>query len=245
MPLKNKLIIASILGVLLLFLIIDIEKKEPEPKQFQVSGIEARSVLVYELREGRILFAKNENERLPLASLTKLMSATAALEADPELLDELGMALLRSSNQGISSSTEKVAPTEEFVRLMNRKVRNLGLVSMSFSNETGLDLDLYEAGGYGSAKDVNNLFIYMLREHRDLLRVTSKVEKNTNLIASEIPGLLGSKTGLNDLAGGNLVFAFDLELGRPIVITILGSTEDGRFQDARKLISATLEYINQ
>jgi len=87
MPLKNKLIIASILGVLLLFLIIDIEKKEPEPKQFQVSGIEARSVLVYELREGRILFAKNENERLPLASLTKLMSATVALEADPELLD--------------------------------------------------------------------------------------------------------------------------------------------------------------
>ena len=86
----------------------------------------------------------------------------------------------------------------------------------------------------------------MLKNYPDLLKDTAEAsERNTNLVASEIPGLLGSKTGLTDLAGGNLVFAFDPELGRPIVITILGSTEEGRFQDVRKLISATLEYINQ
>ena len=39
-------------------------------------------------------------------------------------------------------------------------------------------------------------------------------------------------------------FAFDPELGRPIVVTILGSTAEGRFEDAMKLVEATMEYIN-
>jgi D-alanyl-D-alanine carboxypeptidase len=52
--------------------------------------------------------------------------------------------------------------------------------------------------------------------------------------------LVASKTGTTDLAGGNLVVAFDPEIGRPIVISVLGSTEDGRFTDMEKLVSKTL-----
>ena len=67
--------------------------------------------------------------------------------------------------------------------------------------------------------------------------------KNTNSIAAEIPGLLASKTGFTSTAGGNLAFIFDPELGRPIVISVLGSSEDGRFADARTLVGAVMEYI--
>lgn len=51
---------------------------------------------------------------------------------------------------------------------------------------------------------------------------------------------MASKTGLTDLAGGNLAIAFDAGLGHPIVVVVLGSTEDGRLTDVENLVDATL-----
>lgn len=47
-------------------------------------SLEARAGYVLELKTGAVLFAKNENERLPLASVTKLMTAFIAREHLPE-----------------------------------------------------------------------------------------------------------------------------------------------------------------
>lgn len=47
---------------------------------FQNISIEARAGYVLDLKTGAILFAKNKNEKLPLASLTKLMTALVARE---------------------------------------------------------------------------------------------------------------------------------------------------------------------
>ena len=47
------------------------------------------------------------------------------------------------------------------------------------------------------------------------------------------------------MAGGNLVIAFDPSLGRPIIITVMGSTAEGRFEDVNLLVQKTLEYLNQ
>ena len=63
--------------------------------------------------------------------------------------------------------------------------------------------------------------------------------QNTNSTVNRIPGLIGSKTGYTTLAGGNLVIAFDVGLNHPIVIAVLGSTRDGRFEDVLKLTKAT------
>ena len=60
--------------------------------------------------------------------------------------------------------------------------------------------------------------------------------ENTNDIVNKIPNLIGSKTGYTDLAGGNLIIAFDAGLNRPIVITVLGSTREDRFADVLKLV---------
>jgi len=40
-----------------------------------------------------------------------------------------------------------------------------------------------------------------------------------------------------------LVVAFDPGLMKPIVISILGSTREGRFEDMEKLIEATVKYL--
>ncbi len=47
---------------------------------FQNIAIEARAVYVLDVATGNVLFAQNENEKLPLASVTKLMTALVARE---------------------------------------------------------------------------------------------------------------------------------------------------------------------
>ena len=51
------------------------------------------------------------------------------------------------------------------------------------------------------------------------------------------------KTGLTDLAGGNLAVVFDVGLAHPVVAVVLGSTEYGRFEDMQKLVTTARKAI--
>jgi D-alanyl-D-alanine carboxypeptidase len=51
------------------------------------------------------------------------------------------------------------------------------------------------------------------------------------------------KTGFTDLAGGNLAIVFEVGPSRPVVAVILGSTQEGRFEDMRALVDHTREAI--
>ncbi len=255
--------------------------------------LSAKSAYVYDASTKAVLYAKNENERLSLASLTKLMTAMVASELSPEygtvtvsnaalsaegdsgllaeerwrLEDLLDFSLLSSSNDGVRAvalslgALSSVGESDavvlgDFVRRMNRKAVELDLKNTYFINETGLDESEVKGGAYGTARDVARLMEYILESDPRLLEATrdeetvltsldnrTHVAKNTNRLSSEIPGLLGSKTGFTDISGGNLALVFDPELGRPIIITILGSTAQGRFDDAKKLIDATLKHL--
>ncbi len=178
----------------------------------------------------------------------------------------LDFSLLTSSNDGIRAvalalvALGRLENSEEleasFVKSMNDKAAKLGLKQTYFWNETGLDESEAKGGAYGTAEDLTTLMAYIIRNDPSLLEATKEAEllvpsldatlhraKNTNLLVREIPGLLASKTGFTEMAGGNLVFVFDPELGRPIVVTVLGSSPQGRFEDARKLIAGTLTYL--
>ena len=183
------------------------------------------------------------------------------------LKDLLGLTLLESSNdgatavalaadaagQGIVSDNFGQGP---FVDAMNRKARELGLSQTYFLNPTGLDENQFVSGAYGSARDVATLFSYALNTYPSIFDVTrydsgsfaslgslTHTVKNTDIVVDKISSLLGSKTGYTDLAGGNLAIAFDAGPNHPIVISVLGSTEQGRFDDTLKLVAATLEYL--
>ncbi len=146
---------------------------------------------------------------------------------------------------------------DTFVAAMNVRADELGLWHTSFKNPTGLDISQTEAGAYGSAEDVALLMEYIIENQPSILESTRTSEArffteegtfvdahNTNYYIDRIPGLIGSKTGYTDLAGGNLVVAFDAGLNRPIVVVVLGSSRSGRFEDVMKLVEATTRQVS-
>ena len=268
-------------------------------ESFPSIALQATAAYVYDIRTGKVLFAHNEDKRLPLASLAKLMSALvaqeigfkhntvtiteAALDSDGDtglLRDEkwslealLNFSLISSSNDGIRAaaltlgalSRADVSSEEiisDFVGAMNQKAGEMGLKNTYFWNETGLDLPAQagesnvKGGAYGSARDITALMTHILNNYPEIFSMTREpvvnftsldnkvhIAKNTNDIIYDIPGLLASKTGYTANAGGSLSIIFDPELGHPIAITVLGSTENGRFNDVRTLVNATLQFI--
>ncbi|MCX6731705.1 MAG: hypothetical protein NTX55_01825 [Candidatus Parcubacteria bacterium] len=248
---KLKIITILIGGVLLfLFLIIrppteikgNLTKTASGP--FEDLGLEAKAVLVYDLVSNDPIFELNPNIQLPLASLTKIMTVMIAEETKTkdvsELVDE---ALMQSKNE---AAVALAAGNNNFVDLMNKKARDLNLNQTYFLNETGLDVTSYIGGGYGSASDVVKLIGYALKTNPDLFEATTNNSSlNTNPYASTTTLLIASKTGLTDLAGGNLAVVFDAGFNHPVAAIVLGSSEKGRFSDVQKLIDATFKYLTK
>ncbi len=261
-------------------------------KKFPQVELQAKAAYVYDTRTKTVLYAKSENKRMPLASLTKVMTALVAKDLSPnygtvtvteEALSPIGdnglksgerwslknlldFSLITSSNDGMhavalalgainKSSLTSDERINDFVGAMNKKAAELDLKNTYYWNETGLDETEYKGGAYGTARDMATLMEHIVSYESEVLEATRAPQatissltgeheaRNTNALAGQIPGLLASKTGFTNTAGGNLALVFDPELGRPIVVTILGSTEEGRFEDARILINAVLDYI--
>lgn len=258
-------------------------------------SLEAHAVYVLDLKTGKALFSKNENEKLPLASVTKLMTALLAREQVSEsavvtltkddlsaegdsglrsgerwrLGDLLNVMLLVSSNDaahavagfigGQAQQSASDDPRKYFIVMMNERARALGLAQMEFFNESGLDVNEGQnglpaiasatAGGYGSARNVADLFAELWKKYPETVEITARKDAriisqddiahilpNTNEIVGHIPGLIASKTGYTTLAGGNLAVIFDKGIGEPVVAVVLGSSYKGRFADMEKLV---------
>lgn len=260
-------------------------------RQIESVSLTGKSAFVWDMKTKEVLYEKNADEALPLASITKLMtalvayelveddtpitiSASAAAEQSggtlrpgevfkvKELAD---FALVTSYNSAAYMLSDAVGRLlgdgngiEQFAAGMNITAEDLKLSSMKFYNATGLDVSSTAAGAYGSARDVSLLVEHIYTKYPEILRPTTAPKtrlynslgqfheaNNTNEIISEIPNLLGSKTGYTDLAGGNLTIIFDTGFNHPVVITVLGSTRTERFSDMKKLITATLASLNQ
>ena len=185
------------------------------------------------------------------------------------LADLLRYTLTTSSNDGASAiaatagSVGQVAygfDAEEakhlFLEKMNQKSSELRLIHTQFFNETGLDTDAEKSGGYGTAQEVARMLAYAFKNNPEIFTATAADSftvlsldgvahsaKNTNTSLGGMPGVIVSKTGFTDLAGGNLAVIADLGIDHPVAIVVLGSTFDGRFEDVEKLLWTTLEYF--
>ena len=142
----------------------------------------ARAWLVQNGATGEVLLRHNERARLPIASITKLMTVLVALEharlADvvtvPAAAASVGessvnlragerwtvrdlveAALIQSANDAATALAAHAGggSVERFVALMNRKARALGLRETHFVRPDGLDV----AGHVSSARDVTKL----------------------------------------------------------------------------------------
>ena len=131
-------------------------------------ALQSLAVLVQDQTTGAILFEKNSNSVLPIASITKLMTAMVVLDAKPDLTETLAigeedvdmlkgtrsrlkvgthlareemlrLALMSSENRAASAlSRHYPGGREAFVAAMNQKAQALGLVDTRFRDPTGL-----------------------------------------------------------------------------------------------------------
>lgn len=254
------------------------------PEAFMGINLMARSAIVYDLTTGQTLYSQNADRQLPLASLTKLLTTFAVLEAlgpsasvtisgsSLAVEGESGLmegetftvgnlaryALVGSSNDAAEAIAEAVAARRGISErdALTAAATNAGLTKTYAVNGSGLDISPAAAGGYGSARDMALLAGALLSKAPDIAGATTEPAvfiqstsglphslPNTNQGAVTVPGILLSKTGYTDLAGGNLVVVLDVAIGHPVAIAVLGSTRDGRFTDVNRLINATHQYF--
>jgi D-alanyl-D-alanine carboxypeptidase (penicillin-binding protein 5/6) len=171
------------LTVLLAFLALS------APAAAATPDVDARAYLVMDASTGEVLLARRAHDRVPIASITKLMTALVTLDrVTPKQVvtvdrdatgvagstirlrtgerlavrDLLAAALIQSANDAAVALAEHVGGGESlpFVALMNRRARELGLRETQFVRPDGLD----PAGHYSSAWDVTRLRQAAMRE---------------------------------------------------------------------------------
>jgi serine-type D-Ala-D-Ala carboxypeptidase (penicillin-binding protein 5/6) len=132
------------------------------------SDISAKSALVYDISKDKAVFEKNPSQKLPMASLTKIMTAVIAIENKQEDnryvvkgsdlvgensmglsagevlgLEELLYGLLLPSGNDAAEVLASNFPTGRtgFIDAMNQKAQSLGLKDTHFTNPSGLQGD--------------------------------------------------------------------------------------------------------
>lgn len=146
--------------------------------------VAAKAYLLYEVKNGKTVLAKNAQQTLPIASLTKLLTAVIALEnldlqetltitqeshkADGETADFylgeklsfenlLGAMLIKSSNDAAAAIARQAEAKTgvRFGELMNQKAYEIGMLNSSFLDAAGLNDE-----AYSSAEDLLKLVNY-------------------------------------------------------------------------------------
>lgn len=152
-----------------------------------VAQCSAQAAVVIEGYSGAVLYGKNENKKLGMASTTKIMTAICAIEygelekvatvssraasvegssmylekGEKIKLKELVKGLmLVSGNDAATAIAENVSGSEAgFVLLMNQLASDIGVKKTSFQNPHGLATD----GHYTTAQDLARITAYALK----------------------------------------------------------------------------------
>ncbi len=174
----------------------------PAPDAYKDISILGKSAIVYDLTTGHTLFERNADAQLPLASLTKLLSAYAAADALPPstpvtvseealaadgdsglyagevfaLEDIARLALVASSNDAAEAITiaAKNRKAQSTETLLRNAAASVHLSQTYAVNGTGLDENESLSGGYGSAHDVARLAGALLAKNPELARATTE-----------------------------------------------------------------------
>lgn len=160
------------------------------PKYEALFDINAKAFAVFDRQTRELLIAKNLTQELPIASVTKIMTAVVALENAPLDMEikvssaaaEIGEAemgvtagetltmeellyglMLRSGNDAAEALAEGAGKGRlSFIIKMNDKAKNLHLFDTFFFNPTGLDGDDLTTTSFSTALDLLALTNYAL-----------------------------------------------------------------------------------
>ncbi len=168
------------------------ETDSAESAEIKPSELYARSAVLMDAESGRILFAKNSREEMPMASTTKIMTCILALEegdfsepvsvsgeaaSQPEvklgmqsgqkfyLEDLLYSLMLESHNDSAVAIAEHVGGSVRgFADMMNRKAEELGCDATYFITPNGLDAQDENGIHHTTAEDLAGIMKYCIMD---------------------------------------------------------------------------------
>ena len=241
--------------------------------------ISSKSAVLMDASTGKILYEKNSHEKLPPASVTKVMTMLLICEAlesgkikedDDVQISEVASSMggsqiflepgeiqkvdtllksiaVASANDACVAMAEYVGGSvEEFVVLMNKRAKELGMNDTNFVNTNGLPVDNH----YTSAYDIALMSKELLKHKKiskylttwmDEVVVGKKQAKigisNTNKLVKHYQGATGVKTGFTQQAKYCLSASALRNNTHLIAVTLCAETSPIRFKDATNLLN--------
>lgn len=273
----NSLIITTIISGLILVLSVSVYST---PKTSRIIYITAKSAMVVNERTNKILYAKNQDLRVCPASTAKMMTALIILEKlsldkiitvskrsaniEPSRAglrqgiqyragDLLAACLMSSSNDAALALAEGLCGLEdEFVKLMNKKAKKIGMKNTHFANSTGLPSERKEQ--YSTAYDLGRLIRYALGKPliAKLLNTKEKFIKgsdgreirlaNHNKMLWKRPNSIIGKTGYTKKSRHCFVGATTFDRNKRIIFAILSAEKP--WQDISIMVNHGLYRYN-
>ncbi len=208
----------------------------------QKPKVSALAYLVGDLDTGEVIMQKNADQKLPIASISKLMTALVATELtgqddiskiSQKALSTLGEnggfylgekiktselvypLLLESSNDAAEIIAEQYG-RDSFLQKMNQQAEKLEMSSTSYEDPSGLSQN-----NQSSASDLFKLTGYLNQKKPEILQITTKrsyvYKKHSWYNISQFlheDGYLGGKSGFTDQAKQTAVSTFVLPLSQ-------------------------------
>lgn len=255
----------KLIKMLLLLLLFNINIFSVNAEEFNIT---ADNVILYNLNDNDILYELESEEKVNVASLTKIMTTIVAIENIKDLNEEVvitgdvftgiedyskmglkvedkvtykdllyGIMLPSGADAVNAMAINLTGSVDNFVKLMNDKVKELKLENTKFDNPIGMDSD----NNYSTAKDISNILLYSMKNEtfKEIfytkeytitslnLKIKSTLLSYSRSLGVDLDNILGAKSGFTDGAG--LCFATianydDVEY----LLVVLGSDTSNR-----------------
>jgi D-alanyl-D-alanine carboxypeptidase (penicillin-binding protein 5/6) len=239
----------------------------PHLKYNSAPPISAGGAYIVDLNSFTPVYARNEHVQFNPASTTKMVTALVVedLWDNDEVLtikhafnegqvmglvpgeritvENLLYGMLVYSGNDAAYDFADIYGYDDFMALMNKKAKDIGMRNTQFKNPNGLDA----AGHYSSPYDlaVAGREVLKSKELRKIVSIKSitvsdidfkyfhKLNK-VNELLGEVQGVGGLKTGYTESAGQNLVSFYKWSDDKEFIIVVLKSED--RFEDTRLII---------
>ncbi len=168
--------------------------------------ITSENVILYNMNDDKILYSKNADEIVEIASLTKMMTALVTIENTSDLTKEITITekdfegttgyskagfkvgdkvtyedllygiLLPSGADAVNAAVNNTLGYKKFIAKMNETAKKIGMNNTNFSNPIGKD----DKNNYSTASDIAKLLKYSLKNETFKKVFTTKSYKTTN-----------------------------------------------------------------
>ncbi len=229
--------------------------------------LSAKSYLVADVETGEIILQKNIDQKWPIASTTKLLTALTSYDVvdqnqittiSKQAVNTYGFngafhageriktadlvypLLLESSNDSGEIIAEHVG-RRFFMEAMNKKAKTIGMRSSSFEDPSGLS-----PNNISTAKDMFTLAKYIYENKPEIYSITKQetIPRSGHLWHNKgqfhrYAGYVGGKTGFTNPAKHTLISVFEIPLSEFATrkISIIILQSDSRPQDVQEIFN--------